>query len=267
MISKLAYVHPDAQLGADVVVEPFAYIDAGAIIGESTWVGPRASVLTGAIVGKNCKIHSGAVIGGDPQDLKYKGETTTCTVGDNTIMRECCTINRGTAARGTTTVGSNCLVMAYVHVGHDCIVGNNVVLVNRVSLAGEVEVGDWAIIGGHSGIHQFTRIGAHSMIAAMSRVGKDIPPFVKAGHDPLAYVGINAIGLRRRGFNSTQIAEIQDIYRIMFQSGIAIGPAIEKVRKEIPDSDYKDEILAFIDGTKRGLIKPYQPRKSNEIDL
>lgn len=267
MISKLAYVDPTAQLGSGVVVEPFAYIGAGVIIGDGTWIAPHCTILSGATIGKNCKIHSGAVIGGDPQDLKYRGEETTCSVGDNTVVREYCTINRGTAAKGTTTVGSNTLMMAYSHVGHDCVVGDHCVIVSSVLLAGEVEVGDWAIVGGHTGVHQFTRIGEHAMVAACSRLGKDVPPYTKVGHDPIAYVGINSIGLRRRGFDGTQVSEIQDIYRIMFQSGIAIGKAVEKVRSEVPDSDYKRAILAFVDGSKRGLVKQYQSKKGSDIDL
>lgn len=268
MISNLAYVHPDAKLGDGVIVEPFAYIQAGAVIGDGTWVGPHASVMTGATVGKNCKIHSGAVVGGDPQDLKYQGETTTCIVGDNTTIRECCTINRGTAAKGITTVGSNCLLMAYVHVGHDCVVGDYVVLVNRVSLAGEVEVGDWAIVGGHTGVHQFTRIGTHSMVAAGSRLGRDVTPFIKVAHEPSAYVGLNSIGLRRRGFSADQIGYIQELYRIMFQSGLSVTNAVNKITEEIEDGETKALILDFISSSKRGLIKPYQAKfKDTDFNL
>lgn len=268
MISNLAFVHPEARLGEGVIVEPFAYVDRDVTIGDGTWVGPHSSVMGGSLIGRNCKIHSGAVVGGDPQDLKYRGEKTTCSVGDNTTIRECVTINRGTAAKGTTIVGSNCLLMAYVHVGHDCTVGDNVVLVNSVSLAGEVEVGDWAIIGGHTGVHQFCRIGPHSMTAGVSKIGRDIAPFIKVGHDPLAFVGINSIGLRRRGFSNEDIVYIQNIYRIIFQSDLSLSNAVARVRSDIEQSDVRDRILAFIESTKRGLTKPYQSKfKDQEIEL
>ncbi|MEG0467681.1 MAG: acyl-ACP--UDP-N-acetylglucosamine O-acyltransferase [Mucinivorans sp.] len=268
MISNLAYIHPDAKLGRHVTVEPFAYIAGDTQIGDGTWIGPHAVVLDGARIGKNCKIHPSAVIAGEPQDLKFKGEYTTAVIGDNTTIREYCTINRGTAAKGTTIVGSNSLLMAYVHVGHDCVVGDSVVLVNRVSLAGEVEVGDWAIIGGHAGVHQFVRVGAHSMIAGISKVTRDVTPFIKVGHDPLSYVGINTIGLHRRGFTADKIEHIQSIYRIIFQSGLMVPTAVAKVRDEIEPSPVKDEILDFIASSTRGLIKPYSSKhKDTEIEL
>lgn len=208
-------------MGKDVTVEPFAYIAADVEIGDGCWIGPGAVILDGARLGKNCKVHTAAVVAGLPQDLKFKGEYSTAVVGDNTTIRECATISRGTAAKGVTTVGSNTLIMAYVHVGHDCTVGDNCVLVNRVSLAGEVEVGDWAILGGHCAVHQFCRIGEHVMLSGGSLVSKDVPPFVKAAHNPLSFVGANFIGLRRRGFTAVKINEIQEMFRILFQSGYA----------------------------------------------
>lgn len=267
MISKLAIVHPDARLGKDVVVEPFAMISADVEIGDGTWIGPNAQILDGARIGKNVRIHSSCVIAGEPQDLKFRGEKTTAVIGDNCNIREFTTVNRGTAARGTSIVGNNCLLMAYVHVGHDCVVGDNVVLVNRVSLAGEVEVGDWAIIGGHVGVHQFCHVGAHSMIGGCTKIGRDVPPFVKTSHDPLSYVGVNSIGMRRRGIATEDIVKVQDIYRLVFQSRLSLPSALEKVRTEIPDSPYREQILQFISESKRGLIKPYQSKKGDEVDL
>ena len=198
MISKSAHVSENAKLGEGVTVEPFAYIAADVVIGDGCWIGPGAVILDGARLGNNCKIHTSAVIAGVPQDLKFRGEYSTVEIGDNTSIRECATINRGTAAKGVTKVGSNTLIMAYAHVGHDCTVGDNCVIVNGVSLAGEVEVQDWAILGGHSAVHQFCRIGAHVMLSGGSLVSKDIPPFVKAAHNPLSFVGANFIGLRHR---------------------------------------------------------------------
>lgn len=267
MISNLAIVHPDARLGKDVVVDPFAMISADVEIGDGTWIGPNAQILDGARIGKNVRIHSSCVIAGEPQDLKFKGEVTTAVIGDNCNIREFSTVNRGTVARGTTIVGSNCLLMAYVHVGHDCIVGDNVVLVNRVSLAGEVEVGDWAIVGGHVGVHQFARIGAHAMIGGCTKVSRDVPPFVKTSHDPLSYIGVNSIGMRRRGIATEDISKIQDIYRFVFQSRYSLPTAIAKINAEIPESAYREQILAFISDSRRGLIKPYQSKKGDEVEL
>lgn len=268
MISNLAYIHPDAQLAQGVVVEPFAYIAADVQIGEGTRISTHAVILDGARIGKNCTIHASAVVAGVPQDLKFRGEYSTAVVGDNTMVREFCTINRGTVAKGTTVVGSNTLLMAYVHVGHDCVVGDNVVLVNGVSLAGEVEVGDWAIIGGHTGVHQFCRVGAHSMTAGVSKISRDVAPFIKVGHEPLAFVGINSIGLRRRGFATDQISHIQDIYRIVFQSGLSVSNAVARVTEEIPNSSVKSEVLEFILSSKRGLTKPYNTKlKDVEVEL
>lgn len=257
MINKLAYVHPDAKLGKDVIVEPFAFIDADVEIGDGTHIHSNAVVRNGARIGKGCKIFSGAIIAGEPQDLKFKGEYTLAIIGDNTVVREFATINRGTVAKGQTVVGSNCLIMSCAHVAHDCIVGDHVILVNSVLLAGEVEVGDWAIIGGNSGVHQFVRIGAHAMIAGASMVTKDVPPFVKAGHAPLTYVGANVIGLRRRGFTNERVEEIQNCFRIIFQSGLNYSNGCNKTEEEIPQSEDRDQIIEFIRSSPRGILKPF----------
>ena len=176
MISNLAYIHPDARLGKNVVVEPFAYIAGDVVIGDGSWIGPHAVILDGARMGKGCKIHAGAVIAGVPQDLKFKGEYTTVEMGDYNTVRESATVNRGTAAKGKTVIGNNNLIMACAHVAHDCGVGSNCVIVNNVLLAGEVEVGDWAIIGGASAVHQFCRIGRHAMISGGSLVARTSRP-------------------------------------------------------------------------------------------
>lgn len=264
MISKSAHVSENAKLGEGVTVEPFAYIAADVVIGDGCWIGPGAVILDGARLGNNCKIHTSAVIAGVPQDLKFRGEYSTVEIGDNTSIRECATINRGTAAKGVTKVGSNTLIMAYAHVGHDCTVGDNCVIVNGVSLAGEVEVQDWAILGGHSAVHQFCRIGAHVMLSGGSLVSKDIPPFVKAAHNPLSFVGANFIGLRRRGFSPEKINEIQEMFRILFQSGYNYSRACEMVENQVPQSAERDLVLDFIRSTKRGILKPYNPKKSDD---
>ncbi len=259
MKQPLAYVHPEARVADNVVIEPFVTVDKDVIIGEGTRIGSNATILPGTRIGKNCRIFPGAVIGAMPQDLKFKGEYTTVEIGDNTTIRECVTVNRGTTARSKTVIGKNCLIMAYVHVAHDCIVGDNVILVNSTQLAGEVVIDDWAIIGGMSAIHQFCHIGSHVMISGGSLVRKDVPPFIKAGREPLSYVGINSIGLRRREFNNDKIREIQDIYRYIYQKGLNTSQAVEIIEAEMPASPERDEILLFVKDSKRGIIRGYFP--------
>ena len=254
-VSPLAYVHPDAKLGKDVVVEPFAYIAGDVEIGEGTYIGPNVSVLDGARIGKNCKIHSGAVVSGIPQDLKFKGEKTTAIIGDNTTLREFVTVNRGTASRGFTKVGSGCLLMAYVHVAHDCILGDRIILGNSTQLAGEVEIDDFAILSGGILVHQFEHIGSHVIIQGGSKVNKDVPPYVTAGREPLVFAGLNSIGLRRRNFSPEKIAEIHEIYRILYNRGLNVSQALEKIEQEVPHSPERDEIVGFIRNSKRGVIR------------
>ena len=264
MISNLASVHPDAKLGHNVTVEPFAYIAADVVIGDDCWIGPNAVIHDGARIGKGCRIHPGAVIAGVPQDLKFRGEYSTVEMGDYNTVRESATINRGTAAKGKTVIGNNNLIMACAHIAHDCVIGSNCVIVNNVLLAGEVELGDWVIIGGASAIHQFTRIGDHAMVSGGSLVGKDIPPYVKAARYPITFVGANFIGLRRRGFTSEQIGQIQDMFRIIFQDGHSYGKACEIVLAQFPQSAVRDQIVDFIKCSKRGILKPYNPQIAEE---
>jgi len=255
MISKLAYIHPDARIGENVTIDPFAYIAGNVVIGDGTWIGPNATVLDGARIGKNCKIFPSAVVSGIPQDLKFRGEDSTAEIGDNTSVREGVTVNRGTAALGKTVVGNNCLLMAYVHVGHDCQIGNNCILGNSTGLAGEVKVDDWAIISGGTLVHQFTHIGAHVIIGGGSKVRIDVPPFIKADRDPLAFMGLNTVGLTRRGFEKERIDEIHEIYRAIYQSKMNNSQALDFVEKEFKPSPDRDYILGFIRKSERGIIR------------
>ncbi|MCP9747659.1 acyl-ACP--UDP-N-acetylglucosamine O-acyltransferase [Lacihabitans sp. CS3-21] len=255
MNQPLAYVHPGAKVAQNVVIEPFVTIQNDVEIGEGTWIGPNVTIFSGARIGKNCKIYPGAVIAAEPQDLKFKGEYTTVEIGDNTVIRECVTINRGTTDKNKTVVGSNCLIMAYVHIAHDCMVGNYVILANGVQLAGHIILGDYVFVGGTSAVHQFVNIGSHAMVAGGSLVRKDVPPFVKAAREPLSYAGVNSIGLRRRGFTSDKIEEIQDIYRILYLSGLNNTSAIDKVELEYAATAERDEIINFIRNSERGIIK------------
>ncbi|MEA3316412.1 MAG: acyl-ACP--UDP-N-acetylglucosamine O-acyltransferase [Bacteroidota bacterium] len=255
MSQSLAYIHPEAKIGKDVTIDPFVTIEKDVIIGDGTWIGPNATIMAGARIGNNCKIFPGAVISAAPQDLKFAGEYSTVKIGNNTTIREFVTVNRGTVAKNTTVIGDNSLLMAYVHIAHDCVIGNHCIIVNSVNVAGEVEIGDWAIIGGTTAIHQFVKIGAHVMISGGSLVRKDVPPYIKAGKEPLAYAGINSVGLRRRKLPNDIIYQIQDIYREIYQKEQNNTQAIESIEKNIPQSSERDEILDFIKKSKRGIIR------------
>jgi UDP-N-acetylglucosamine acyltransferase len=255
MISNLAFIHPDAKIGKDVTVEPFAYIAGNVVIGEGTWVGPNATIMDGARIGKRCRVFPSAVVSGIPQDLKFRGEETTAEIGDDTTVREGVTVNRGTAAVGRTIIGNCCLLMAYSHIGHDCTIGNNCILGNSCGLAGEVKVDDWAILSGGTLVHQFTRIGAHVMLGGGAKVRIDVPPFIKADRDPLSYLGINSVGLTRRGFEKERIDEIHNIYRVIYQNGMNISQALDLVKKEFKPSSDRDYILEFIRKSERGIIR------------
>lgn len=257
MKQPLAYIHPEAKIAPNVVIEPFVTIDKNVVIEEGTRIGSNVTILEGARIGKNCVVFPGAVIAAVPQDLKFNGEDTVVIIGDNTTIRECVTINRGTSAKGKTVVGSNCLLMAYTHIAHDCKIGNNVIMSNCVQVAGEVQVDDFAVIGGGSLVHQFVHIGSHAMIQGGSLITKDVPPFIKAGRNPLSYAGVNSIGLRRRAYDNEKIREIQDIYRYLYQSGLNNSDAIERIEAELTTSPERDEIILFVKNSQRGIIKGY----------
>ncbi|MGB1247778.1 MAG: acyl-ACP--UDP-N-acetylglucosamine O-acyltransferase [Chitinophagales bacterium] len=257
MHQPLSYVHPQAELADNVVVEPFVTIHKNVTIGAGTWVGPHVTIMEGARIGKNCKIFPGTVISAEPQDLKYKGEKTTVEIGDNVTIREYVTINKGTSHSGTTKIGNNTLLMAYVHIAHDCFIGDNVILANNTNLAGHVEIDDWAILGGAVNVQQFTKIGKHAFISGGGGVNKDVPPFVKAARFPLSYIGVNSVGLRRRGYTSEQINQILEIYRILFIRGFNVSNAMKKIAIEIDASPEKDEITAFVRDSVRGIMKGF----------
>jgi len=253
----LANVHPEAKIGNNVIIEPFATVQKDVVIDDGCWIGPNAIIWDGARLGKNVKIFPAASVSSVPQDLKFAGETTETFIGDNTVIRECVTISRGTTDKFKTIIGKNCLLMAYAHVAHDCVIGNNCILANAVQVAGHVTIDDWAIISGASAVHQFVKVGAHVMLSGGSLVRKDVPPFTKAAREPLAYAGVNTIGLRRRGFTSDKINEIQDIYRFVFLKGLNNTKALEVVENEIAQSKERDYILDFIRTSERGIIKGY----------
>lgn len=237
MISPLAYVSPKAQIGKNVTIDAFAYVDDNVIIGD------------------NCHVFPSAVIGAVPQDLKYKGEETWTIIGDNCVLREFVTVHRGTASKGKTVIGNNNLIMAYCHVAHDCILHNNIIMSNATQLAGEVEVDDFAIIGGGTLVHQFSHIGSHVMIQGGSKINKDIPPYVIAARDPIAYCGINSVGLNRRGFTPEQIHTIQEAYRLIYQGGMIVSQALDTIEATMPQTPERDAILHFIRNSERGIVR------------
>ena len=261
MNQPLAYVHPQAKIARNVVIEPFVTIHKNVEIGEGSWIASNVTIMEGARIGKNVKVFPGAVISAIPQDLKFDGEETTAEIGDNTTVREFVTVNRGTAASGKTIVGKNCLLMAYVHVAHDCIIGDNCILANAVNLAGHINIEDFAIIGGLSAVHQFVNIGQHVMRSGGSLVRKDVPPYTKAARNPISFAGINSIGLRRRGFSSEKISEIQDIYRILFNKNLNVSQAVNYIETEMPATPERDEILSFIANSSRGIMRGYSFRE------
>ncbi len=254
-VSTMAFVHPEAKLGENVIVEPFAYVDRNTEIGDGTRIMMQATVLGGARIGKNCTIFPHATIAGIPQDLKFQGEETTAIIGDNTSIRECATVNRGTASKGFTSIGENCLIMAYSHVAHDCVLHDHVILGNATQLAGEIEIEDYAIISGGTLAHQFSKIGPHVMIQGGSKISKDIPPYVMVGREPITYVGLNIVGLRRRGFSSERINAIQEIYRYLYLSGFNISQATERIEQELPPSEDRSLILDFVRSSSRGIVR------------
>lgn len=257
MKQPLAYIHPDAKIAPNVVIEPFSVIDKNVEIDQGTWIGPNVNIFEGARIGKNVKIFPGASISAVPQDRKFGGEDTLVIIGDNTVIRECVTISRGTRDKFKTEIGSDCLLMAYVHVAHDCYIGSNCILVNAVQIAGHVDVDDYAIIGGASALHQFVKVGAHAMVSGGSLVRKDVPPYTKAAREPLGYSGINSIGLRRRGYSSDKINEIQEIYRQIYLKGNNNSAALDIVELEMKPSKERDEIIRFVRNSDRGIMKGF----------
>lgn len=257
MNQPLAYVHPGAKIAKNVVIEPFSTIHNNVIIGEGTWIGSNVTIMEGARIGKNCNIFPGSVISAMPQDLKYQGEETTVEIGDNTTIRECATINKGTSDRLKTKIGNNCLIMAYCHIAHDCVVNDGCIFSNNTTLAGHVTVGKNAVLAGMVAVHQFVSVGNHAFVTGGSLVRKDVPPYVKAAREPLSYVGINSIGLRRRGFESDKIKEIQNIYRILYQKNYNNTQAVQIIEAEMEATPERDEILQFIRDSQRGIMKGY----------
>jgi UDP-N-acetylglucosamine acyltransferase len=257
-MSNLAQIHPDAKIGEGVEIGPFTTIYGDVVIGEGTWIGPNVTIMDGARIGKNCRIFPGAVISAIPQDLKFAGEKTTVEIGDNTTIRECCTLNRGTRDRLTTKVGSNCLLMAYVHLAHDAFVGDNCVIANSANIAGHVTIGNWVVVEGVVAVQQFIEIGDHAFIAGGSLVRKNVPPFIKVAREPLSFIGVNSIGLRRRGYTDEQVSRLEDIYRALFVHNNSLAAGVKQIVETLPESEEKQIVLAFIERSEKGVVRGAQ---------
>ncbi len=254
-ISTLAFVHPEAKIGAGCEIGPFCYIDKDVVIGENNTLMNSVTILPGTRIGSGNTFHPGAVIGGVPQDLKFQGEYTTVEIGDNNTIRENVTINRGTAAKERTVVGSNNLLMEGMHVAHDVCIGSGCIIGNSTKIAGEVVVDDFAILSANVLVHQFCHVGSYVMVGGGTRTSQDIPPFCMAAREPVSFMGLNVVGLRRRGFSAELIRNIHETYRLLYQRGQTRDESIEQIKKEVPMSPEIEYIIEFVTTSKRGVIK------------
>ena len=253
-IHPTAIVAPDAVIGAGVEIGPFAIVGEGCTIGDGCTIAPRATLERNVMLGRNVKVGSGTILGGDPQDLKFKGEHTTVEIGDGTTIREYTTINRGTTHSYKTVVGVNCFIMSYVHLAHDCRVGDGVILVNSVQLAGHVTVGDKAIIAGQSAAHQFVKIGQYAFVGGCSRISQDVPPYIKAVGNPIKLYGLNSVGLQRNNFPDDVIRELKRAYRLFFRSELNVTQAKERAASELKPFPEVQELLRFVEESGRGVV-------------
>jgi UDP-N-acetylglucosamine acyltransferase len=253
-IHPTALVSPDARIGANVEIGAFAIVGEGCTIGDDCVIAPRATLERNVLLERNVKVGSGTILGGDPQDLKFRGEHTTVEIGEGTTIREYSTINRGTTHSFKTTVGRNCFIMSYVHLAHDCHVGDGVILVNSVQLAGHVTVGDKAIVAGASAAHQFVKIGQYSFVGGCSRISQDVPPYVKAVGNPIKLYGLNSVGLQRNAFPEEVIRELKRAYRIFFRSELNVSQAKERAAAELKPFPEVLELLRFVEESGRGVV-------------
>lgn len=252
-IHPTAIIAPTAVIGAGVHVGPFAYIGDACVVGDNCVVAMRATLERNVTLAAGVKVGIGSVLGGDPQDLKFKGEHTTVEIGENTVIREYATINRGTTHSFKTSVGSNSLLMSYVHLAHDCQIGNDVIISNGTQLAGHVVIDDRAIVSGLVAVHQFARIGRHSFVGGCSRVAKDVPPYLKAVGNPVKLYGLNSVGLQRSGFDEAIVRELKRAYRLVFRSELNVSQALERARAELQPLPEVTAFLTFIEESERGI--------------
>jgi UDP-N-acetylglucosamine acyltransferase len=254
-IHATAIISPEAKIGNDIEVGPYSVIYDDVEIGDNAKIGPHVNIYDGARIGSRVQIYQGASVSNTPQDLKFANEKTYLHIGDDTVVREFAALHRGTIATGHTRIGKNCLLMAYSHVAHDCTLGNNIILANSVQLGGHVEIDDWAILGGGCAIHQFVKVGAHIIASGGSMVNGDIPPFIMITGFPARFVGLNSIGLKRRGFSAEDIATIKDAYHLFYNSGLTMTAAREKIAEKYLDHPVVGKILQFMNDSTRTIIR------------
>lgn len=254
MIHRTALVDPKAHVGRDVSIGPFAIVGPRVTVGDGCTIAAHAVLERNVKLGAGVKLGYGAVIGNDPQDLKYQGEETWVEIGDGTVIREYSTINRGTSATGKTTVGERCFLMSYVHVAHDCAIGNDVIIANAVQMAGHVTIQDRAIISGLVPIHQFVRIGTFAFVGGGSRVNQDVPPYTKAVGNPVHLYGLNSVGLQRAGFSPDVKLVLKRAYRLLFNSDLTVTQGIARARAELLVGPEVETFLQFIEGSQRGVL-------------
>ncbi len=252
-VHPTALVSELAELGSGVTVGPGSIVGPGVVIGNGTEIGSNVLIERSTVIGRDCRVFHGAVLGTEPQDLKYEGEDTKLIVGDRTMIREYATLNRGTRASGRTVVGRDCLLMAYVHVAHDCHIGDHVILSNAVNMGGHTTIGDWAIVGGLTAIHQFVRIGEHAFVGGASRVAKDIAPYVRCSGNPMAMAGLNSVGLRRRGFSDDTRLALKRAYRLFFNSEYNVSQALVRARAELLLTPEVEAFITFFEESERGV--------------
>jgi len=253
-VHPTAIVSAEATLAKGVEVGAFAIVGPGCEIADGCVLAPRATLERNVKLARNVRVGIGAVLGGDPQDLKFQGEETTVEIGEGTVIREYTTINRGTSESFKTTVGKSCFIMSYVHLAHDCHLGDGVILANGVQLAGHVRIDDRAILSGLSAVHQFVRIGRHAFVGGCSRVSKDIPPFLKAVGNPVKLYGLNTVGLQRAGFDEDTLRELKRAYRLFFNSDLNITQALERAEKDLDQRPEVEELMRFLEASGRGVV-------------
>ena len=253
-IHPTAIVSPKAKLGENIRIDAYAIIHDDVIVGNDCLIGPHAVLYDGARIGNRVKIFQGASISNLPQDLSFRNEETVFIIDDDTTIREFVTCHRGTKATGASKIGKNCLIMAYTHVAHDCVLGDNIILANGVQLGGHVHIEDYAIIGGMTPVHQFCKVGRHSMTGGGFKVSQDLPPFILAAHHPLRFCGLNIVGLRRRGFASTDIEALKKAYKYLYDKSLNVSQAVVKIEAELGDNKFVRQVLEFVKSSKRGLV-------------
>jgi len=255
-IHPTAIISPGARIAPDVEIGAYSVIGPNVEIGTGTWVGPHVVITGHTRIGARNRFFQFSSIGEIPQDKKYHGEATRLEIGDDNTVREFCTLNCGTAQdAGATRVGNGNWLMAYVHLAHDCQVGNNTIFANNAQLAGHVHVGDHVILGGYTGVHQFCRIGAHSITGIGSVVLQDVPPFITASGDTAKPYGINAEGLKRRGFTTNAIAELKRAYKTLYRSGLTLEQAKTALARQVEACPEVQVMLDFLASSTRGIIR------------